>query len=220
MESRPLRVGVIGVGSIGRLVAEGLHDEKVPGACLHVITGRPARESLPAELGCLHSTAPSELPRLGAQAVVEAAGLQAARDYVPAPLEGSAEVVLMSIGALADPAFREQVAHAARASGRRVHLPSGGIAGLDGARAAVVGALDEVKVTITTQKAPASLHGAPYLATHAINLEAITQPTMIFEGSAAEAIASFPTNVNVAVALGLAVGDPGAVRVRLIVEPG
>lgn len=221
-EGGPLRVGLIGIGAIASVVAEGLAAGLVPGARLHGVAGRPSHQ---AELGalaqrfaCVTTTAPADLPAIGAQVVLEAAGVSAAREFAPAILEQGVDVVLMSVGVLADASFRARLADIATRRRCRIHVPSGGIAGLDGARAAAVGDLTEV--TVTTRKAPASLRGAPYLEAKAIDLDSITEPTVIFEGTAAEAIAGFPANVNVSVALGFAIGNPDGVRVRLVAEPG
>ena len=61
------------------------------------------------------------------------------------------DLMVISVGALLDhPAVIER----ARRSGRRLYIPSGAIAGLDGIKGASVGAIDHV--TITTRKPPAA----------------------------------------------------------------
>jgi aspartate dehydrogenase len=161
---------------------------------------------------------PLDLPELRANVVLEAAGVDAAKEYVIPLLEADVDVVVMSVGALVDAAFRRRVTETARRVRRRVYVPSGGIAALDGIRAAALGSITQV--TLTSRKAPESLRGAPFLQEHQIDIDAIRRSTVLFEGPAAEAIRGFPANVNVAVAVGLAVGDPGQVRVRVIAEPG
>ena len=46
--------------------------------------------------------------------------------------------------------------------------------------------------------------GAPYLAENNVDISKLTEPKLIFRGSAREAAKGFPANLNVAVALSLA----------------
>jgi aspartate dehydrogenase len=55
---------------------------------------------------------------------------------------------------------------------------------------------------------------------HNINLDALTEETLIFEGTAREACRGFPSNVNVSAALSLAGVGPDKTRVRIVAVPG
>ncbi len=81
-------------------------------------------------------------------------------------------------------------------------MPTGAILGLDVVRALARGAVEEAR--IVTRKGPRGLAGAPYLVAKGIDPLALREPTLVFSGTAREAIAGFPANVNVAVALSLA----------------
>ena len=94
--------------------------------------------------------------------------------------------------------------------GRKVYVPSGAITGLDGLKSAAVGNIE--KVVLTTRKPPAALEGAPWVIKNDISLRSIRKPTVIFEGTAAEAAEWFPKNVNVAVSLSLAGIGPEKTR--------
>jgi len=85
-------------------------------------------------------------------------------------------------------------------------------------RAAAEGAI--ASVTIVTRKPPAGLAGAPLLARRGISLDGLDKPLRVFEGSAREAIAGFPANVNVAVALALAGIGPDHTRAEIWADPG
>jgi aspartate dehydrogenase len=74
-------------------------------------------------------------------------------------------------------------------------------------------------VTLTTRKPPKGLVGAPYLVEHGIELDNLTEPLVIFEGTALEAVKAFPQNVNVAGALSIAGIGPMETRVRVIADP-
>jgi aspartate dehydrogenase len=124
----------------------------------------------------------------------------------------------MSVGALADPGFANDLMNAASEASQHVYLPSGAIAGLDGILAAHEGGLDSVH--ITTRKSPRALHGAPYVRASGVELMELTEPRLLFEGTAAEAIEGFPMNTNVAVTLGWAVGGMDRVLVTIVADPG
>ena len=100
----------------------------------------------------------------------------------------------------------------------RIFVPSGAIGGLDAVKAARVGRI--TSVMMETRKPPAGLAGAPYLAARRVDLDAITEPTLIFEGPAAEAVRGFPANVNVLAALSLAGVGPSLTTIRLYAVPG
>jgi aspartate dehydrogenase len=215
----PVRLALLGAGGIGRLVGDAMERGRLPGARVVAVAGAGAASRSAAELAArvgAPAVPPEALPDVGADWLLEAAGREAVRVHLPPVWRAGVSTVLMSIGALLDDDVA--AAHrAALAAGVRVLLPSGGIAGLDAIRAmAASGGLR--RVSITTTKPPAGLRGAPYLTRHGVELpddRAIT----VFEGSAREAAAGFPANVNVAVALSLAGVGPDRTRVVIRSDP-
>lgn len=148
--------------------------------------------------------------------VIEAAGPDVVRRYAAGWLARGADVMVLSAGALVDPAFARELAAAARAHGRRILVPSGAVAGIDGIRAGALGGLE--RLSLRTTKPPRGLAGAPHVVANGIDLEALTAPTTIFEGTVAEAVRGFPSNVNVAAVLALA-GAGVEVRVTVVADP-
>jgi aspartate dehydrogenase len=129
--------------------------------------------------------------------VVEMAGHGAVRDYGERALAAGADLVLLSVGALADEALADRLIDAARRSGRRILVPSGAIAGLDAIGAAALADVDEV--THTVRKPPRAftaeqLHGPV----------PVSEARLLYEGPARTGATLFPENVNVAAAVSLA----------------
>jgi aspartate dehydrogenase len=123
--------------------------------------------------------------------------------------------MVLSAGALLDhPEWGELAAQ----HGAKVYIPSGAIVGLDGVKGACVGQVNGV--TITTRKPPQGLAGAPYVEDREIDVWALTEETLIFDGSAREACKGFPANVNVSAALSLAGVGPDQTRIRIFAVPG
>jgi aspartate dehydrogenase len=149
--------------------------------------------------------------------VIEAASPAAAKKYVPQALRSGKNVLMMSVGALADTAMYEEIRSVAHSNNLKVYIPSGAIGGLDWIKAASNAGLN--KVMITVRKPPRGLEGSPHVIKNKIDLSSIKEATQIYEGTAADAIAAFPANVNVAVALALAGIGVADTKVRVIVDP-
>ena len=125
--------------------------------------------------------------------------------------------MIVSVGALADAEFFGRLIERAKQEGRRLYVPSGAIGGLDIIKAAVSGGLDECR--LTTTKPPRALNGALYLREQGIDLETIREATVIFEGTAAQAVRCFPQNLNVAATISLAGLGLDRTTVRIIADP-
>jgi aspartate dehydrogenase len=108
-------------------------------------------------------------------------------------------VMVLSAGALLP---RPELIELAKARGGQIIVPTGALLGLDAVTAAAEGQIHSVRMI--TRKPPRGLVGAPYLEANGISLEGLNGPKRVFAGSAREAAAGFPANVNVAAALSLA----------------
>jgi aspartate dehydrogenase len=211
-----MRVGIVGLGTIGRAMCEAI-DRGDVGVELVAVTTRTeerARRFLqalrrpPALLKLEDLVERSDL-------VIEAATQQALETIAPCTLQRGKDLMVLSVGALLE---HEDWMGLARQSGSRIYVPSGAIIGLDGVKAAVVGQISAV--TMTTRKPPRGLAGAPYVIEHGLDLEALTEETVVFEGSAREACRGFPANVNISAALSLAGIGPDHTRIRIVAVPG
>lgn len=215
MRSDRLRIGIVGLGVIGRAVARALADG-LPGCTLAGATSRDEAKAKAFLAGLPGAPTYLTLPALVEQSdlVVEAATQTALADLAPAVLDAGRDLLVLSVGGLLD--HPEWVARAA-ARGCRIHAPSAAIAGLDGLKgAAVAGHL--ASVVMETRKPPRGLAGAPGVA--GLDLERLREETLVFEGTAREACRAFPANVNVVAAVSLAGLGPDATRIRVFAVPG
>jgi aspartate dehydrogenase len=212
-----VKLAIAGLGAIGLTVARAIDAGRVPGLDLVAVAARDHAKAQTA-IGKFGS-----VPRLtgladlaeAADVVVEClpAALFAA---VAAPVIEQGRIFMpLSVGALID---HMDLVERARVTGARIIVPTGALLGLDAVRAAAEGRIASVK--IVTRKPPAGLAGAPLLVKRGIAVEGLKEPLRIFEGSAREAIAGFPANVNVAVALSLAGIGPDATRAEIWADPG
>lgn len=212
-----IRLGLVGCGFLGNIMVDawkqGLLDEFTFVGC----TSRTeeSAQALATKAGCPACANIDELLAQKPDYVIEAASPTVVKAIAEKVLANGANLVLLSIGAFADAAFYEQIRQTAQANGTRVHLASGAIGGFDVLRTASL--MSQVKSSITTEKGPASLRGTPIFRD---SLMTDSEKTEVFSGSAKEAIALFPTKVNVAVATSLATTGPENTGVTIRSVPG
>lgn len=199
-----MRILLVGCGALGSSIARGV--SKMPEAILTVYDLEQGRvERVARETGARVAASLSE--GIGdAQLVVEAASQEALRDLAPRVLERGLPLVALSVGALGDAAFLEEVTRLARAKGGRLLVPSGALGGLDTVRAAAEAGIDEV--TLVTAKPP-----------EGFGLKDVKEARVLYEGPATDAVRLFPKNVNVAAALSLAGVGFERTRVRIVADP-
>ncbi len=216
MKKAKVKVGIIGCGAIGSEIAfacEGRLRKK-----MHLVaicdkeTSRA--KALQAKLkGAVSIVDRSELIRKS-DLVVEAAGASVSPDVVRECMRHNKDVLVMSVGGLLG---SMRLLSAIRRARSKVYLPSGAICGLDGIKAASIGRIRSA--TLTTRKPPRSFEGAPYLEGKGLDVKALESETVLFEGTAREAVAAFPQNINVAAAVSLACAGK-EVTVRIVASPG
>jgi len=212
----PLRVGVVGLGVIGRHVCRAL-DAGVAGVILAGATTR-RRDAGEAFLATLKSPVPfctlDDLVGVS-DLVVEASTQAHLAEIAPKALGAGRDLVVLSCGGLLG---RDDWLALAERHGARILVPSGAIAGLDGVKGGAIGAV--TSVTMETRKPPQGLAGAPWIVEQKIDLDAIREETLIFEGAATHACRAFPANVNVLAALSLAGIGPERTRTKIYAVPG
>jgi len=148
--------------------------------------------------------------------VIESASQEAVKAYIKKILSERKDILVMSVGSFADSIFYADILKYVTKYGNNIYVPSGAIAGID----AIKSTRNFISsVTLTTTKNPESLRGAPFFQTSQIDLDSLKKRTIIFEGSAVEAVKYFPANVNVAALLGLVGLGVEKTKVNIVVDP-
>ncbi|MCX8173701.1 MAG: aspartate dehydrogenase [Thermoplasmata archaeon] len=211
-----MNVLIIGCGAIGTAITRALQQEKKIEK-IFLIDNKP--EYIEALSTKYAKAVKCEFPRVleDVGLAIECASQQAVATYVPVVLEHGVDVLVLSVGALADDALREKIFDLAAGKGARVYIPSGALAGID-AVSAVKGA-GIYEITLETRKPPSAFEPA-ILAEYGLKKEEITREVVIYDGTAREAVKKFPKNVNVAATLSLAGMGFDKTKVRVIVDPG
>lgn len=214
--TKPLSVGLIGLGTAGRDVARAIGAGEA-GACR--LSGVLVRDRgrYAAEIGAglpVEDDADAFFAR-SHDVVVETAGHGGVQQHGDRALRARADLMVVSVGAFCDPALYERCLTAAREAGRRLILPSAAIAGLDRIAAAAQGPMEEVR--LTSRKPVQAWRGTH--AAEKVDLDGVAEPTIAFEGPAREAARLFPESVNVSAALSLAGIGFERTQVRVVVDP-
>lgn len=218
-------LGVIGCGAIGRsLVATLARETAAPFARVSVLV-KPT--GVAAALAALHTVGPALADRtdvvtnVGAllatkpDLVVECAGHAALAAFGETILSAGAELLVVSVGALADDTLRGRLATAATRGMTRLIATSGAIGGLDIVTAARLSGIRSL--TYTSRKPPSAWRGSP--AEQLVDLATVTTPQTFYRGTAREAARDYPKNANVAATLALAGPGLDATRVELVADP-
>ena len=211
-----MKVGIVGIGSIGSTVALELDKGTIPGIELVALAARNkdkletfSRElNRPVAIGDLNSwIAKCDL-------IIEASGAATVDQIVRSSLAKEKDVMILSVGALIE---NKSLIQLAQEANKRIHIPSGAIAGLDGIKAAAFGDIKDV--TIVNRKPPSALKGSPGAKSSQIDLDSLREPYTLFSGTVAEGYRLFPANVNVAVAVSLAGVGVDKTKMEVIVDP-
>jgi aspartate dehydrogenase len=220
-----MRVCLIGCGAIGSELAVAIDSGKVGSATLVALfdTIEDAAQRLRMRLqndkvaifsNFLELTSSREFKV--ADIVIEAASQAAAKNFSRSVVEFNKDLLLMSVGALADELFLSQLLSVVSMNGKHIYVPSGAIAGIDAIKS-VKGMLDSV--TLTTTKNPSALAAAPFFNSDPNRLKSMKKKTLVYQGPAAEAVNKFPANINVAAVLSLAGLGIQETKVKIIADP-
>ena len=210
------RVAIAGLGAIGRTLAKRLA-AGMPGLSLACAAARDrakaqafldaARDRLPAGRA---RRVPGSMPISPSNARRPRFSKRSARPMLTA----GKRVMVLSAGALLP---RPHLVALAAEHGGQIIVPTGALLGLDAVAAAAEGEIHSVRMI--TRKPPNGLEGAPYLVEHGISVAGLNAAKLVFSGTAREAAAGFPANVNVVAALSLAGIGPDRTTIEIWADP-
>jgi len=199
-----MNLGIIGCGAIGTDVAKAADKMKdIKKIYLHDVNKR-------SSANLCKSLKKAEVKNVQgflneADVVFEAASQKAVKQYAEKILESGKDLVIMSVGSLFEDNFRKKLEKIAKVKRCKMYIPSGAVCGIDGVLSGSVDLIDEV--TLVTTKPPVSLG------------KKIDKRTVVFEGSARQAVEKFPKNINVAGSLSLAGIGFDDTKVQIVVDP-
>ncbi len=212
-----MRFALIGHGAIARYVLQSLAPDNAARAAAVVVRPHRIAETT-AEIGGRFEVVASiiDLPEPPPALVVECAGHEGLGEHGLAALERGLDLLVVSVGALADRALYDKLRGAAEASGATMTILPGAVGAIDALAAAKQGGLTSVRYT--GRKTPGAWKGSP--GESLVDLDNLSQPTELFSGTAGEAARLYPKNANVAATVALAGVGFENTQVRLVADPG
>lgn len=212
-----MRIGILGCGFIGSTIAAAA--DHIDEVCEIYLYDRSLDATRELKSRLTKSRVVESVEKLieKADLVVEAASQNAVHEYALQILEGGKDIVILSVGALVDEELWSGLKKKAREKGAQIFIPSGAIAGLDGVNAAATSSISSVE--IRTTKPVEGLRGVKYLDEKGIDMNEIDNPTVVFQGTAQEAVRLFPKNINVSATLSLAALGFEETKVTITADP-
>ncbi|MHA1408939.1 MAG: aspartate dehydrogenase [Candidatus Odinarchaeia archaeon] len=216
-----MKIGVLGCGAIGSIIMQ-YYKEKILGQikiiavydsnldkCLTVVKNLKEPPQIMNNIDELIKHPEISL-------IVEAASQKAVKDYAIKILENNKDLMIMSVGALADKEFYDKLLAVAKQNNRKIFLPSGAIAGIDAIKSAQLSKIFSAE--IITRKPPSRFKNIVLPNGKTVD-QNITEPEIIFKGNAKEAQELFPRSINVAATLSLVSLGPEKTKVTIIADP-
>ncbi len=192
-----MKVGLIGCGAIGTVLAEAIRNKLI--VCNELIVydfnmakAKNLKQAIKFPVKIVNSI--EELIALKPRAIIEAASQQAVKDHLPKIAAAKINIIILSTGGLLG----------LNVDMSRVHVPSGAVGGLDALASAALAGIQEI--VLTSRKNPKALGSDK------------KEEEVVYEGYAEEAARKFPREMNVAATIALTV-KPAKVKVRVVSDP-
>jgi len=185
-EHGSMNICIIGCGAIGSVLARAVSEMEGVGKIFLMDQSRDHALELSSDV-----PGSAILPDIGSipddvELVIEAASQDAVRMFGHDILERGLCLMVMSVGALMDTEFYEELKGTAARNNVRLYIPSGAIGGLDVVNSAALGEIYEL--SLKTSKPPLGLKDISFIVEAGIDVEKIERPTVVFDGNPEEAI--------------------------------
>ena len=211
-----IKAGIIGCGTIGGVIAEAIGSRFSESIILLGVCDADENKAraLISRLKIKAENLKKDELIKKCDLIIEAASAAVSYEIAKDALKAGKDIIVMSTGGLLG---KPDIFELAKMSGGKIYLPSGAISGLDGLKSAMMAKVKSA--TLTTRKPTAGLKGAPYIKEKNIDLDSIKKETVIFEGTAEDAVKGFPQNVNVSATLSMCGLGPKNTKVRIVTSP-
>jgi len=207
-----MRIALIGLGAIGQEFLRSLASVASETTVVGALVAHPERY---ADAPCPVFETLEQVIAVRPAMVVECARHAAVKAYGARVLASGLDLLVASVGALADDDLFDACKRAADAGRSQLLIPSGALAGIDALAAARLVGLDKV---VYIRRAPPST----LVRSGALSEEEVARHATAFQvyaGSARAAALKYPKNANVAAAVALAGLGFDRTEVKVIADP-
>lgn len=212
-----LKIGLIGCGAIGSELARSVETRFFDKASLEAVCeiDETRAKDFVSKLKYIPQVCNVDDLVDRVDLVIESASLTIVPEVLRLAIEKGKDILVLSVGGLFG---QEELMKQAEEKGVQIYVPSGAIGGMDAVKAAHIGGIQSIQ--LETIKPPMSYEGAPYVVNKGIDLSEIKEETVLFEGSAEEAIKGFPRNINVSAILSFCGLGEKRTKVKIVALPG
>jgi aspartate dehydrogenase len=217
--AKVLKIGIVGCGAIGSSLAKTVVSDfkgKAKLVALYDIDANRSRKlsRLTSKAKNLEVRALRQLIKKS-DLVIEASSAASSWEIAKKVLTRGRDIMIMSVGGIVS--YFKKLSALAKRHDANVYIPAGAISGIDALKAA---GLSKIKsIILTTRKNPVSFNGVEYVKRKGIDLDKVKNETILFYGTAREAIKFFPQNINVAALLSIAGIGQDKTKVKIIATP-
>jgi len=211
---------IFGCGYLADIVVEAIVDGLLPDYELVGVYSRTEAKaqrivSIMKQYGksCVACTNLDDLLALKPDYLVETASPAGMKELTLPTLKNGTSIITISIGAFADTAFYHETIKTAKENNARVYIASGATGGFDVLRTATL--MGNASAQFFNEKGVRALRRS---RVYDPSLE--TEKSIVFSGTAREAINMFPTGLNVSVAASLASVGVENMQVAMQSTPG
>lgn len=206
-----LRIGMLGCGNIGLFLLKQLNklNSSDAGKIVAIYSrNKEKTQKIANEYGAIAHNEMGTFLQAELDLVVEVATIELISEVASAILQTKTPLIISSIGAFGNEYFLQEIIKEIEENNVHVYIPSGAVGGLDILRSAhALNGLESVQ--LTTRKPTKSISGNRNLMKEEI----------VYSGNATGAIAKFPRNMNVAIAISLAGIGATKTKVDIIADP-
>ena len=194
-------IAIIGNGEIANIIIDAYNNGMLNAYNIVAVMGRTPEKTNKAALKakCKACSSIDELLDTKPWIVVEAASVEAVKNYAFDVLNSGSHFAALSIGGFEDEVFREKLREVCRKRKTKVYLSAGCIGGLDALRTISLMGAKEAEISVSQN--PEDLRGT-ILFSESLITDGVNK--CIFDGTAQEAIRIMPTQINIGVAVALA----------------
>ena len=208
------RIGLFGSGKLTKIIVDCYKKGLLQG---YEIVGcfsktKEHREIINKELNIKSCNSFDELLDRKLDYLVEATNPSSTKEILEKTILKNVNVILLSIGALADEKYYQHIEKLAHDNNVKVYISSGAISGFEVLRTAKL--MGITKSSLTNTKGIKALRNNILY-----NSKMENEDYVAFDGSAYEAIQNLPTGINVGVATALATSGVNDTRIKIISKP-
>ncbi len=210
------KFALIGDGGIASVIVDAYCQGKMPAYELVCICGMNQEKlsELSEKADCKIAKDIEELISYKPSIVAEAAAIGAAKAYALPVLKSGIDFLPLSIGAFADSEFFEEAKKTAAEAGARLYFSSGAIGGFDIMQ--TIALMGDAQAELVQIREASTYRGTGVFSEEPLQTG---KKTLLFEGSATEAIKLLPKHINIGVATSLATVGPDSTNIKIYGDP-